>query len=129
MAKYGFDAHEEISKCFDETLEPKALMIDGRLAAVGGWIAPMVSPHALVWVTIADWATRYKIVLVKEARRQIAVAAKTHPQLFAPMLAADESALRFAAFLGFRTAFGYTYHGQIKVPVFLYSSPAHEAAA
>ena len=101
MIAAGLDPHEEIRNAFDNTMRPKAWLIDGRLAALGGVAGNTLSFHAFLWLALAEFAGKYPVAVVKEARRQIALAVVPGMPPATALLYGDEKALRFARFLGF----------------------------
>lgn len=101
VAKIGFDSHKELRARFESSTFRRAWMIDGRLAALGGVTGTRLSPEGYVWLAFSDAATRHKVEMVKEARRQLAEIGETRHRLVTTILAGDDAAKRFAVFLGF----------------------------
>jgi hypothetical protein len=97
----GLDLHRELSARFADTLEPKAWMIDGKLAALGGVMCTALCPGGYVWLTITEEATKHPLALVREARRQLELAMALQSELATVLIPEDKAALRLAVYLGF----------------------------
>jgi hypothetical protein len=98
----GVHAHRELRQWFDASCYRKAWMINGRLAAIGGVVGNLMSPDGVMWLALAEEALRFKVEMVKEARRQIANQLRTRRSLCASTLAGDPRSVRFAEMLGFK---------------------------
>jgi len=101
MRAAGFDPHKEFSGAFDNTVDPKAWLIDGKLAALGGVAGSALSPYGFLWLALAESAARYPLAIIKEARRQIAEALATRREIVTTIIPGNYRAIRFAEFLGF----------------------------
>lgn len=100
--RLGLNSHRAIRQTVAmSTGFRRALFLDGRLAGMWGVCGSSMSPFGNVWVVFTQEATRYPILLVKEARRQLEemMILKTH--LVTTVFEGDHTAVRFAAFLGF----------------------------
>jgi hypothetical protein len=67
----GLDPHRELVEAYEGTAEPKAWLIDGELAAIGGVAGPAISPIGILWLALAERAVRFPGAVVREATRQI----------------------------------------------------------
>lgn len=102
VTRLGVHAHPDLRGMFNVSIERKAWMVDGKLAALGGITGTLASSTAFVWLVIAQDATRFPIEIVKEAKRQMDRMMATRESLTTTIFAGDETSRRFAAFLGFR---------------------------
>lgn len=101
VARLGLDSHRELFDRFGQSTLRRALLIDGRLEALGGVTGSALSGEGYVWLALSAKAARYPLVLVREARRQLEMAMQTRSVLVTTVLDGDEAAKRFAIFLGF----------------------------
>lgn len=104
VARTGMDAHRELSSMFDQSSYRRSLLIDGRLAALGGVTGGMASATGFAWMVLTDEATQYPLYLVREIRRQLDAIMITKRELATTVIGGDEAALRMAIFLGFHVA-------------------------
>lgn len=101
IVRHGLSAHQALHNKFRETRFPRAWLIDGSVAAVGGVAGSALSPVGELWLAATEEALRYPAAMIREARRQIEEAMTTRHQLIASILDGDVAAFRFAMFLGF----------------------------
>ena len=104
IAALGVRGHHELRDRFDESMFRRAWLIDGQLAALGGVTGSALSVDGMVWLALSLEATRYPLAIVREARRQLDLITRTRARLYTTILDADETAKRFAAFVGFVAA-------------------------
>ena len=104
IAVLGVSGHHELRDRFDESMYCRAWLIDGRLAALGGVTGSALSFDGMVWLALSHEAARYPLATVREARRQLDFLVRTRARLYTTILDADETAKRFAAFVGFVAA-------------------------
>lgn len=97
----GLDTHRELRAAFDNSGFRRAWLLDGRLAGLGGVIGPLLAPTGAVWLALTEEATLWPLAIVREARRQLEEISKFKHGLTTWMLDGDETARRFALFLGF----------------------------
>lgn len=97
----GIKAHQELSRVFAASSFCRAWIIDGRLAALGGVSGMLASGIGYVWLVLSEDAMRFKLAIVKEARKQLAEIMSTHSEIIAPLLDGDNTARRFAEHLDF----------------------------
>jgi hypothetical protein len=97
----GVRPHYELRSSFEHSSFRRAWFINGQLAAVGGVMGTAAESSGIVWLAVARWATRYKIAMLKEARKQIAEISTTKRSLQTLVFPADAASFRFAQRLGF----------------------------
>lgn len=100
-ARLGLDSHRELFDRFGASTYRRALLINGRLEALGGVTGSALSGEGYVWLALSARAARYPYALVREARRQLDLVMQTRSVLVTTVLDGDEAARRFAVFLGF----------------------------
>lgn len=101
ISALGYELHREVRTIFAETLAPKAWLIDGQLAALGGVAGGPLLPSGILWLVLSEAATRFPVVCIREAKRQIEEGLHTRHELTACVVSGDKAALRFALYLGF----------------------------
>ncbi|MEI6282427.1 MAG: hypothetical protein WCP82_06895 [Alphaproteobacteria bacterium] len=97
------EIHREMRKVFDDSAFRRAWIVDGELAAVGGVTGSLLSPYGFVWLALSQDVIRFPLAIVREARRQLGEIMATKTELATTILADDDVALRFSAFLGFHS--------------------------
>lgn len=107
----GLDPLRLYEDAFDNTAHPKAWMIDGDLAAIGGVSGPLLSVFGFIWLALAARASKYRIAIVKEARHQIEMARAERRILITSLTPGDIKAERLAYFLGFEIIEGHFHRG------------------
>lgn len=95
------EIHREFRKVFDDSAFRRSWFVDGELAAVGGVTGSLLSPHGFVWLALSQDVIRFPLAIIREARRQLGEIMATKTELATTILANDDVALRFSAFLGF----------------------------
>lgn len=106
VAQLGINGHQELRNRFDASAFRRIWTIDGRLSALGGVTGSLLDATGYVWLAMSWEAARYPIQIVREARKQLALLSISKRNLATTILDGDETALRFAVFLGFRPATG-----------------------
>ena len=96
-----FGTHEGISVAFLMSSANRAWMIDGRLAAVGGIITTFASSDGVIWLAVAQEATRYPKAMLKTAREWLTIFGENKRTLRITVILADKPSVRFAEHLGF----------------------------
>lgn len=104
VAQLGVNGHKELRDRFDSSAFRRIWTIDGRLGALGGVTGSLLDPSGYVWLAMSWDAARYPMQIVREARKQLASLSIVKRNLATTILDGDETALRFAVFLGFRPA-------------------------
>lgn len=97
----GINPHRELRHCFDVSSFRRAWLIDGKLAAIGGVTGPVASSHGYVWLAFTNEALRFRCEIVREATRQLDAITMVKRELMTSIIEADQTAKRFAEFLGF----------------------------
>ena len=95
------DVHRQLNIIYNNSYYRRAWTIDGKLAGLGGVEGSTMSPTGLIWLALSQRAMRYPVAVVKEARRQLAEISATKKVLETTVIAGDETAQRFALYLGF----------------------------
>lgn len=103
MATLGMNAHRDMRAYFDDSSYRRALLIDGELAVVGGVRGPAISTEGLVWIAVAERATKYPRQLIGICRAQLEFVLTIKWSLMTFVFPEDETSLRFAKFMGFQT--------------------------
>jgi hypothetical protein len=98
----GLDPHAKLRMAYDETVAPKALLIDGELAAIGGVAGAPLAPCGHIWLALSQRATSHPLAIVREAKAQIASAMTLKRELATTIVLDDETSIRCAAVLGFK---------------------------
>lgn len=101
MLRLGVDSHRELFDRFGQSSYRRALLIDGRLEALGGVTGSALSDEGYVWLALSKKAARYPLALIHETRRQLDRVMQTRSVLVTTVLEGDAAAQRFAIFLGF----------------------------
>lgn len=104
--RLGVNGHRELHTIFDQTPYARAIFADDRLIALGGIAGDLASPFGFVWIAVTDEAKRYPLAIVKEAKRVLDEGMRTKHELATTIIGGDETAKRFAVFLGFHVAHG-----------------------
>ena len=111
----GLGTHEGICVAFLMSSETRAWMIDGRLAAVGGLIDTFASSTGVIWLAVAQSATRYPVAMFKTAREWLRIFGQNKRVLRITVILADKPSIRFAESLGFYPSGEVTEDGAIGV--------------
>lgn len=98
----GADTHREISARFGASAYRRACFFDQRLAAVGGVMGTEVESGGLVWLAVAQWATRQPRMLMRAAAAALSDLGRTKRKLGTFILIEDAPSFRFAQHLGFK---------------------------
>lgn len=104
LERLGVDVHRALRTAFDSSYLRRVCMIDGELAALGGVTGSPISPVGVVWVALTEHGARHPLTIVKEARRALDEIAANKLELITTVLDDDETAQRFAVFLGFHVS-------------------------
>ena len=99
----GADTHRELQARLSASAYARTCWLDGRLAALGGVMGTMAESDGLVWLAIADWATKHPRALLTAARQALIEIGATKNKLSSYIVAEDVASLRFARHLGFNT--------------------------
>jgi hypothetical protein len=106
--------HKELRAAFDESGFRRACIVDGKIIALWGLVAPEASAIGVVWLAMANGIERYPLALIKEVRHQLDEMMLVRRELICTVLEEDKAAQRFAIFLGFvpRDSEGYAAPAQ-----------------
>ena len=96
-----FGTHEGISVAFLMSCDNRAWLIDGKLAAVGGLISSFAASDGVIWLAVAQEATRYPKAMLTTAREWLRTFGENKRALRITVILADEPSVRFANHLGF----------------------------
>lgn len=101
VARLGLNSHQELFDRFGQSTVRRALLIDGRIEALGGVTGSALSGEGYVWLALSARAARYPLALMHRVREQLDLVMQTRSVLVTTVLDGDEAAKRFAVFLGF----------------------------
>ncbi len=101
IAKTGFGIHRELVGTFESSFYRRALLLDGRLIALGGCAGSSLATLGYVWLAVSNEARKHPLAIMRHARTELARMMITKRDLMATVLAEDEAAKRTAVFLGF----------------------------
>jgi hypothetical protein len=112
----GLDPYRELIQAFDETPHPRAWLINGELAALGGVAGPPgLCPVGVGWLVVAEDSIRFSCALAREVKRQLDAAHEVYPLVVSPLCPTDKKSLRFAAHLGFAVEHAHLQDGLLFV--------------
>lgn len=97
----GLNVHRELRRSFETSCYRRSLLIGDRLAGMWGVTGTVLAPFGFLWLLLSDEATRYPKAVVQIARRELATIMLSKTEVVTTVLGGDETALRFAIFLGF----------------------------
>ena len=83
------------------SLDPKAALIEGEVAAVWGDAAPLLSRDGSMWLFTAPIIAKVPLAYFREARRDIRQRLQIRDTLYAHVACSYERSLRFFEMLGF----------------------------
>ena len=99
----GVDVHRELRHRLDASALARAVLIDGRLAALGGLVGTVLARESCVWLVVAPWAIRRN---ARALGRLAVVYVRRFMQLrhglYATVFHGDIKAMRLVEFLGFK---------------------------
>jgi len=103
IARLGVNTHRELRRAFDDSAYRRALLIDGKLAALGGVTGPALAASGTIWLAITQEATAHPHLIARLALRHLREILRIKRELDTYILPADETSLRFAKMMGFVT--------------------------
>lgn len=106
VARMGFDSHRELRQRFDDSQFCRAVLIDGKLGALGGVMGTRLSATGFIWCALTDEAAKHPVSITKIARRQLQEIMAVKRELVTSIMVDDSASARFAIFLGFVPATG-----------------------
>jgi hypothetical protein len=107
LLKMGVSIHRELRRVFDLSYYSRAAFVDGHLAGLWGLEGSMLSSSAKVWLVLSQYALRFPVTVLRQAKTEIAYMAATKTDLITTMIPDDEPAHRLVAFLGFESPDGF----------------------
>lgn len=97
----GVDAHRALRDRFGASAYRRACLFDGRLAALGGVMGTTLAVDGVVWLAVAEWATRHPRALLTAARTALVDIGVVKRRIGTLILIEDTASFRFARRLGF----------------------------
>jgi hypothetical protein len=97
----GLSPRHLLHDLWRSSLDPKAALIDGEVAAVWGDNAPMLARQGSMWLFTAPIIARLPLAYFREARRDIRQRLEMREVLHAHVACTYERSLRFFEMLGF----------------------------
>jgi hypothetical protein len=111
----GRDPRREMRRSFVESTRTFALLIDGKVAAVGGWKGTLLSGEAEAWLAITPEARTQRFPLARAVVAEARRLKDCGVRITAWVLDDDERARCFASFCGLDptevTLDGFRLHG------------------
>lgn len=104
LLRVGVNSHRELRTTFEASYLRKAMLIDRKLAGIGGIMGSILSPIGFAWLALTDRATRHPLAIVREVKKHLAEEMRTKTELTTTIMADDMAARRFAIFLGFHVS-------------------------
>ena len=101
IAKTGLETHRELRATFESSYYRRALLLDGRLIAIGGCSGDSISMLGFVWLALSNEARQHPLAIMRHVRAELDRMMIMKRELMATVLAGDEAAKRAAVFLGF----------------------------
>ena len=99
----GVNAHRELRQRLDGSAFARAVLIDGRLAALGGLVGTVLAHESWIWLVIAPWAIRRNArALGRLAVIYVRGFMQLRHGLYATVFPGDIKAMRLVEFLGFK---------------------------
>lgn len=103
IALVGANIHRELRARFFESSYRKSLIVDGKLAAMGGVTGPAMSSYGYAWFALSNEASRRPVLMVKVVKNQIEEIMRTRHELATTIISDDAAGRRLAVFLGFHS--------------------------
>jgi hypothetical protein len=98
----GLVPRHALTQLWRESIEPKAAIVDGEVAAAWGDAAPTLSYEGYVWLFTAPPIERIPFAFYRETRQIIARYLQVRRSLLAHVACDYERSIRFFAMLGFK---------------------------
>lgn len=115
LLKRGVSIHRELRRVFDLSYYSRAAFVDGHLAALWGMEGSIMSSSARVWLILSQYAVRFPIAIMRQARAELAYVAGTKTEVLTTLIPEDAAAHRLVAHLGFESPDGFGFgppHGR-----------------
>lgn len=111
----GFREHQTTSVVFAMSLVRRAWFIDGRLAALGGFITSSLDDDAIVWAAISQMCSQYPIATFRTAVANLKEFLATRRSISTTVVRSDARSVEFAKRLGFEATGDEAADGRIIV--------------
>lgn len=98
----GYDPRRALHRTMRQSHHCRTALIDGRPVAMWGVVGALLAERASVWLVMAEGVTSMPRSIVREAEAQLAEIRRHYSEIVVTILPEDETALRFAIYLGFR---------------------------
>lgn len=102
VATFGERPRLALRRALNASIYARTAMLDGKPAAMWGMVGTLMSDRASAWLALTETALRHPVLIVREARRELAIMAASAGQLFTNIARDDERALALARNLGFQ---------------------------
>lgn len=109
IMKLGVDrrgAHSELSQVFALSSFRRAWLLDGKLAGLCGVTGDLIDDTGYIWLAISKDALKYPILVVKEAKKQLAEIMSTRSKLSTTVISHDKTGTLFLSHFGFESVPG-----------------------
>ena len=97
----GMDIRRRLVDLVGASPFARACLIEGRIVAMWGLAGTLLSPTGQVWLAVSPEAATYPRALLKEVRAQLIEMVRLKPEITTTVHTLDDTAIRFAEFLGF----------------------------
>ena len=104
LATIGAHSHAELRARFGESSFKRSWLIDGELAGMMGVTGSHLSSTGLIWLALAEKATRHGRRTALIARETLAEAMETRHDVYTIMFRSDAASMRWIEFLRFHEA-------------------------
>lgn len=117
LRRRGVHLHRAIKEKFVESYYCRTAFVDGHIAGMWGLCGSSLASDGMVWLVVAQHIIKHRRKIVEVARAELALMARGKVSLGTTVIPEDETARRFAAFLGFVPAPSYLWDdsGQIAI--------------
>lgn len=102
LERFGEDPRRALHRAFIASNYCRTALIDGKPVAMWGVCGALMSNVASVWLVIAEDIVKLPLVIVREARSELAHVMGNYHELVTTVLPDDAAAVRFALYLGFQ---------------------------
>ena len=103
---FDVDPRAALHRAFVASNYCRTALIDGKVAAMWGIVAPVLSDRATVWLVLAESTGRFPLAIVREAHNELQKAMESYSYIAMTVVPDDEASVRFARFLGFQATDG-----------------------
>lgn len=102
LLRAGLRPHQSLRSMFDASGFKRVLLINGKLAGIGGLTGSMMSSEGYIWLALSDSVELHSIAVARALKRQLDVVMDTKTKLYATVLKDDRKSVTMCYFLGFR---------------------------